>query len=159
MRKENNMDKMANGNNDVITYYSHGLDDTAYLAQKVAQKLKGGEVLLLNGQLGAGKTAFTKSLAQCLGVKEIVTSPTFTFMKEYQGRLSLYHFDLYRAGDEDELYELGLSEYLYMNGVCVIEWNKFEDVANPIVIDISVPDRSGNEGDRVFRITGLDLDI
>ncbi|MDE5756026.1 MAG: tRNA (adenosine(37)-N6)-threonylcarbamoyltransferase complex ATPase subunit type 1 TsaE [Clostridia bacterium] len=153
------MDKMVNNCNGVITYYSHSLGDTAYLAQKVAQKLKGGEVLLLNGQLGAGKTAFTKCLAQSLGVKDIVTSPTFTFMKEYQGRLPLYHFDLYRAGDGDELYELGLSEYLYMNGVCVIEWNKFEDIADPIEIDISVPNDSSNVSDRVFKVKGLDLDI
>ena len=63
-------------------------------------------------------------------------------MKEYTGRLSLYHFDMYRVEDEDELYELGLNDYLNMNGVCVIEWNKFEDINNPIVINISVIDEN-----------------
>ena len=150
------MDKTVKGNNGVITYYSHCLDDTAYLAQKVAEKLNGGEVILLNGQLGAGKTAFTKCLAKSLGVTEEITSPTFAFMKEYQGRVALYHFDLYRVSDEDELYELGLNDYLYMNGVCVIEWNKFDDVPSPIIIDISYPDNGEND-DRVFVIKGLDL--
>ncbi len=156
---ENYMDKIANDNNDVITYLSHGLQDTAYLAQKVAERLNGGEVILLNGQLGAGKTTFTKSLAKSLGVDETVTSPTFAFMKEYSGRLPLYHFDLYRVVDEDELYELGLNDYLYMNGVCVIEWNKFEDVPNPIVIDVLTVDDSITQCERVFRIQGMKLDL
>ena len=153
------MDKTVNKNNAEIVYYSHALEDTAFLAQKVAEKLKGGEVILLNGQLGAGKTTFTKSLAKCLGVEDTVTSPTFAFMKEYSGRLNLYHFDLYRVSDEDELYELGLNDYLYMNGVCVVEWNKFEDVPNPITIDISIPDDCTCDDDRVFVVKGIDLDL
>lgn len=153
------MDKMVDNNNGVIRYCSHGLKDTAYLAQKIADKLNGGEVILLNGQLGAGKTTFTKCLAKSLGVEDTVTSPTFAFMKEYNGRLPLYHFDLYRVADEDELYELGLNEYLYMDGVCVVEWNKFEDVHDPIVIDVSTLDDSDNDCDRLFVVKGLDLDI
>ena len=153
------MDKTVKENNGVITYYSHCLEDTAYLAQRLSEKLKGGEVILLNGQLGAGKTAFTKCLAKSLGVEEEVTSPTFAFMKEYRGRLPLYHFDLYRVGDEDELYELGLSDYLYMDGVCVIEWNKFDRVEDPIIIDISLPEDVGNFEDRVFVVKGIDLAI
>lgn len=150
------MDKMVNEKNCIISFVSHSLEDTACLAQKIADKLKGGEVILLNGQLGAGKTAFTKCLARRLGVEDVVTSPTFTFMKEYQGRLPLYHFDMYRAIDDEELYELGLNEYLYMNGVCVIEWNKFEDLPDYINIDISVLDDSQ---DRVFEISGIYLDL
>ena len=153
------MDKMVKDNNGVIKYFSHGLEDTACLAQKVAERLNGGEVILLNGQLGAGKTAFTKCLAKSLGVKDTVTSPTFAFMKEYSGRLPLYHFDLYRVADEDELYELGLNEYLYMDGVCVVEWNKFEDVRDPIIIDVSTLDDSDSDCDRLFVVKGLDLDI
>lgn len=153
------MDKTVKGNNDVITYYSHSLEDTAYLAQRLSEKLKGGEVILLNGQLGAGKTAFTKCLAKNLGVSEEVTSPTFAFMREYQGRLPLYHFDLYRVSSEDELYELGLSDYLYMDGVCVIEWNKFDDVKNPIIIDITLPNDARNFDDRVFVVKGVELSL
>lgn len=133
------------------TYISRNLEDTADIAERIADGLKGGEIILLNGELGAGKTAFTKCLAKSLGVEDIVTSPTFTFMKEYKGRLPLYHFDMYRVQDEEELYELGLNDYLYMNGVCVIEWNKFQDVSKAIVINVSVND---NE-DRVFEISGI----
>ena len=132
------------------------MEDTAFLAQIIADKLKGGEVILLNGQLGAGKTAFTKCLAKSLGVQELVTSPTFTFMKEYSGRLALYHFDMYRALYDEELYELGLNEYLYMNGVCVIEWNKFEELPEFINIDISIKD---DTQDRVFEISGITLEV
>lgn len=150
------MDKTDMSDYSKIVYISNNLEDTDRLAKKVASILKGGEVILLNGELGAGKTAFTKCLAKHLGVEEIVTSPTFTFMKEYNsGRIPLYHFDMYRASDEDELYELGLNDYLYMNGVCVIEWNKIEGIKNPIVIDIS----SMGESSRRFEISGVKLDL
>lgn len=125
-----------------MEYLVNNVEETQSIAAKIAATLKGGEVILLNGDLGAGKTTFTKGLAKALGIEETVTSPTFTFMKEYTGRLSLYHFDMYRVEDEDELYELGLNDYLNMNGVCVIEWNKFEDINNPIVINISVIDEN-----------------
>lgn len=134
-------------------YISKSVEDTYALARKIAERLKGGEVILLNGNLGAGKTTFTKGLAKALGIDEVVTSPTFTFMKEYKGRLSLYHFDMYRAEDEDELYELGLNDYLYMDGVCVIEWNKFESVPNPIVIDV----KTTGEEEREFDVRGINL--
>ena len=95
--------------------------------------------------MGAGKTTFTKGLALALGVQDTVTSPTFTFMKSYEGRLTLYHFDMYRAENEDELYELGLADYLDMDGVCVIEWNKFENIKNSIVINIKAIDEHTRE--------------
>lgn len=127
-------------------YVSHCVEDTYRLAKTIADKLKGGEVILLNGNLGAGKTTFTKGLAKALGIDEVVTSPTFTFMKEYSGRLNLYHFDMYRAEDEDELYELGLSEYLYdSSGVCVIEWNKFCNLSSYISIDVKTLEEDTRE--------------
>lgn len=110
--------------------------DTFAIAKRVADRLKGGETILLNGDLGTGKTTFTKGLALALGVTETVTSPTFTYVKEYEGRLPLYHFDMYRVADADEVYELGLEEYFYKGGVVVVEWNKFDDVRDPIVINI-----------------------
>lgn len=92
---------------------------------------------MLEGELGAGKTTFTKGLAKALGVTDEVVSPTFIMMREYEGRLPLYHFDLYRISCEDELEELGLKEYLYGNGVCVIEWNKFTEFPKkPLIIKI-----------------------
>lgn len=127
-------------------YVSHCVEDTYRLAKTIADKLKGGEVILLNGNLGAGKTTFTKGLAKALGIDEVVTSPTFTFMKEYSGRLNLYHFDMYRAEDEDELYELGLSEYLYdSSGVCVIEWNKFCNLSSYTSIDVKTLEEDTRE--------------
>ena len=124
-----------------MEYIVHSVEETHNIAKQVAQKLKGQEIILLNGDLGAGKTTFTKGLAKALGIDDVVTSPTFTFMKEYNGRLNLYHFDMYRVEEADELYELGLNDYLGMEGgVCVIEWNKFEGIKNPIIIDIEVID-------------------
>ena len=130
---------------DYMKFVSHSVQDTYDIAKKIATDLKGGEVILLSGDLGAGKTTFTKGLALALGVQDTVTSPTFTFMKSYEGRLTLYHFDMYRAENEDELYELGLADYLDMGGVCVIEWNKFENIKNPIVINIKAIDEHTRE--------------
>lgn len=136
-----------------MKFVCNTVDETYALAAKVAEKLHGGEILLLSGELGAGKTTFTKGLARALGISDTVTSPTFTFMKSYEGRLPLYHFDMYRAVDSDELYELGLEDYLHSGGVCVIEWNKFDDIVNPI--RISVVNKGGNS--REIDIEGLQL--
>ncbi len=124
-----------------MEYLVRNVEETYEVAKQVAEKLKGKEIILLNGDLGAGKTTFTKGIAKALGITDVVTSPTFTFMKEYNGRLNLYHFDMYRVEEADELYELGLNDYLEMDGgVCVIEWNKFENIKNPIIINIEVID-------------------
>ena len=131
-----------------MKFLSRSEKDTYAFAKRVADRLKGGEVILLNGDLGAGKTTFTKGLALALGVKETVTSPTFTYVKEYDGRLPLFHFDMYRVADADEVYELGLEEYFYRGGVVVVEWNKFDDVKDPIVINV----RSLGENLREFEI-------
>ena len=76
-----------------MEYIVHSVEETHNVAKQVAEKLKGKEIILLNGDLGAGKTTFTKGIAKALGITDVVTSPTFTFMKEYNGRLNLYHFD------------------------------------------------------------------
>lgn len=131
-----------------MKFLSRSEKDTYAFAKRVADRLRGGEVILLNGDLGAGKTTFTKGLALALGVKETVTSPTFTYVKEYDGRLPLFHFDMYRVADADEVYELGLEEYFYRGGVVVVEWNKFDDVKDPIVINV----RSLGDNIREFEI-------
>ena len=111
--------------------------DTFALAADVAKTLRAGDVILLHGELGAGKTTFTKGLAKALGIEETVTSPTFNYVKEYQGgRLPLFHFDMYRVSDADEVYELGLEEYFYRGGVVVVEWNKFDGIERPIEVSI-----------------------
>ncbi|SDB99994.1 tRNA (adenosine(37)-N6)-threonylcarbamoyltransferase complex ATPase subunit type 1 TsaE [Shouchella lonarensis] len=94
--------------------------ETLSLAEKLGTLLQAGDVLTLDGDLGAGKTHFTKGLAAGLGVTKMVTSPTFTIIKEYDGRIPLYHMDVYRLeGQEDDL---GLSDYFYGDGVTVVEW-------------------------------------
>lgn len=108
-----------------MVFESCSVEDTYAFAAETAARLGGGEIILLGGGLGAGKTTFTKGLALALGVKREVVSPTFTLVREYEGeRLKLYHFDLYRITCEEELEELGLDEYFAPDAVTVIEWNK-----------------------------------
>ncbi len=95
--------------------------DTVRLGKAIGGKLKKGSIICLQGELGSGKTHFTKGIASGLGVEDIVSSPTFTIMNEYSGRLPLYHFDVYRI-DADEFLDIGLDEYLYGDGVSVVEW-------------------------------------
>lgn len=98
-------------------------EETQLAAEQFAQMLTGGDLVLLRGEMGVGKTVFTKGLCRALGVADYVTSPTFTVVNEYQGtEFAVYHFDLYRIEDEDELLEIGFEEYLQSGGVCVIEW-------------------------------------
>ena len=95
--------------------------DTAKIATKLGEGLKAGDLICLEGDLGAGKTTFTKSLAKAIGVTRTVNSPTYTIMKQYQGKFPLYHLDVYRIDNEDE--DFGFEEYFYGNGVSVIEWS------------------------------------
>lgn len=98
------------------------LEEMEEFGYKLGCLLDGGEVITLNGDLGAGKTSLTKSIARGLGIEEHITSPTFTIVNEYEGRLKLYHFDVYRLECADEMYDLGYEEYFYSEGVSVIEW-------------------------------------
>lgn len=128
-----------------MKYYSKNARDTQNIAKNLAKTLSGGEAILLNGDLGAGKTTFTKGLVKGLGGKKTVVSPTFTIMHSYDDtRIPVYHFDMYRIADEDELYELGLEEYLYENGVAVIEWNKFSRLPEKTVT-VNIVLKGGNE--------------
>ena len=97
--------------------------DTYELGEKIGQMAKPGMVISLNGDLGVGKTVFTQGLAKGLGIEEPVNSPTFTIVQVYEeGRLPLYHFDVYRIGDIEEMDEIGYEDYFYGEGVCLIEW-------------------------------------
>ncbi len=119
-----------------MNYISESLEDTQEFAVRFAERLMPGDVLCMYGDLGAGKTAFVKGLARGLGISEHVTSPTFTIVNEYFGRLKLYHFDAYRIADPDEMYEIGYEEYVYGDGVTVIEW--------PQLIDEILPEKRYN---------------
>ena len=98
-------------------------EDTFGAGVELAKAARPGEVYTLNGDLGVGKTVFTKGVACGLGIKEAVTSPTFTILQEYEsGRLPLYHFDVYRIGDPEEMDEIGYEDYFFGQGICLIEW-------------------------------------
>ncbi|WP_230131323.1 tRNA (adenosine(37)-N6)-threonylcarbamoyltransferase complex ATPase subunit type 1 TsaE [Bacillus sp. CECT 9360] len=101
-------------------FISNSEEETAQFAENLAAKLSSGDVLALEGDLGAGKTAFTKGIASGLGVTRTVNSPTFTIIKEYHGRIPLYHMDVYRVSDAGE--DLGFEEYFEGEGVTVVEW-------------------------------------
>ena len=102
---------------------SFGAEDTLRYGQMLGEKIPAGSVVCLDGDLGVGKTVFAKGVAKGLGVKEPVSSPTFTIVQEYrEGRIPLFHFDVYRIEDPEEMYEIGYEEYFYGDGVCLIEW-------------------------------------
>jgi len=107
----------------MATIISHSPEDTFEHGRALGATLRGGEVLALDGELGAGKTQFVKGLAAGLGCPDDVTSPTFTLLHEYrEGRLPLFHFDFYRLAKEDDVLEVGLDDYLGAGGVVAIEW-------------------------------------
>ena len=104
---------------------THSADETQALGTKLAKRLQPGDVIAYFGDLGAGKTALTRGIAQGLGITDIVTSPTYTIVNEYlTGRLPLFHFDMYRLGSSDELFDIGWEDYLARGGVCAVEWSE-----------------------------------
>ena len=106
------------------------MEDTAKFAYEMAQNAELGQVYALIGDLGVGKTVFTKGFAEGLGIEEPVSSPTFTILQIYEeGRLPLYHFDVYRIEEPEEMEEVGFDDYIYGDGVCLIEWaNRIEEI-------------------------------
>lgn len=104
---------------------THSEKETFDYAMALGQKAQPGSIYCLDGDLGTGKTVFAKGFARGLGIEEPVTSPTFTIVKEYEGgRLPLYHFDVYRIADPDEMYAIGYEDYFYGEGVCLVEWSQ-----------------------------------
>ncbi|HCT65357.1 MAG TPA: tRNA (adenosine(37)-N6)-threonylcarbamoyltransferase complex ATPase subunit type 1 TsaE [Lachnospiraceae bacterium] len=102
---------------------SYSPEETKALGKKIGEEAKPGSIYCLSGDLGVGKTVFTKGFAQGLGVTDkYITSPTFTIINEYQGRLSLYHFDVYRINCIEEMDDTGYEDYFFGNGVCLVEW-------------------------------------
>ena len=104
---------------------TESVEQTEALGRALAARLQPGDVIAYTGDLGAGKTALTRGIAAGLGIEEPVLSPTYTIVNEYRsGRLPLFHFDLYRIGSEDELFEIGWEDYLAQGGVCAVEWSE-----------------------------------
>lgn len=107
-----------------MIYESLSEKDTFDLGKKLGENAKPGQVVCIDGDLGVGKTVFTKGFAEGLGVKDDVVSPTFTIIQEYtDGTIPMYHFDVYRIGHPDEMYDIGYEEYFFGEGVCLVEWS------------------------------------
>ena len=133
-----------------MEFVSESEAETEALGARLARVLKPGAVVAFTGDLGAGKTAFTRGLARGLGVPGRVTSPTFTIVDEHEGgRLPLFHFDLYRMDSPEELFDIGWEDYLARGGVCAVEWSEHAEGAfeeEPIWVDI----RRGESDDQRF---------
>ena len=134
---------------------SHSPEETEAAGARLAHRLGPGAVVAFTGDLGAGKTAFTRGLARGLGVADRVTSPTFTIVNEYLGgRLPLFHFDMYRLSSADELFDIGWEDYLARGGVCAVEWSEnVADALEPGTIRVDIR-RGPAENDRLITITG-----
>ena len=133
-------------------------EETEALGARLARALEPGAVVAFTGDLGAGKTAFVRGLARGLGIRDRVTSPTFTVVNEYEGgRLPLFHFDLYRLGCADELFDIGWEDYLARGGVCAVEWSeRMEELLEPGTIRVDLR-RGEDENRRVITVEGVSL--
>ena len=136
-----------------MIFETHSPEETERVGQALAQRLTTGAVIAFEGDLGAGKTAFTRGLAKGLGCKEPVTSPTYTIVNEYlSGKLPLFHFDMYRLTCADDLFDIGWEDYLQRGGICAVEWS--ENVAAALEEPIIVSIRKTGENSRTITITG-----
>ena len=134
---------------------THSADETQALGQKLASRLAPGDVIAFFGDLGAGKTAFTRGLAQGLGITDPVTSPTYTIVNEYlSGRIPLFHFDMYRLSSSDELFDIGWEDYLSRGGVCAVEWSENVEDALQDAIRVTIEKDADEPDTRHITITG-----
>ena len=140
-----------------MNFYSDSPEQTEQIGAALGKLLTPGTVIAYEGDLGAGKTAFTRGLAKGLGAKDMVTSPTYTIVNEYlSGRLPLFHFDMYRLTSADDLWDIGWEDYLERGGVCAVEWseNVTDALENPIFIRLEKVDENTR---RITIEGGIDL--
>lgn len=136
-----------------MQYLTHGPEETEALGEKLAAVLQPGDVIAYYGDLGAGKTAFTRGVARGLGIDAPVTSPTYTIVNEYlQGRMPLFHFDMYRLESADDLFDIGWEDYLERGGLCAVEWS--ENVEEALEGAVRVHISRLNDTDRQITIEG-----
>ena len=136
-----------------MKYLTKSPDETQALGRRLAARLQPGDVIAYFGDLGAGKTAFTRGVAEGLQVRESVTSPTYTIVNEYlSGSMPLFHFDMYRLGSSDELFDIGWEDYLVRGGVCAVEWS--ENVEDALEGAITVCIRRLGDQEREITIEG-----
>ena len=132
-----------------MEFITNSPQETEALGQKLGQMLPAGTVIAYRGDLGAGKTAFTRGLARGLGIQDPVTSPTYTIVNEYLGgRIPLFHFDMYRLHSAEDLFDIGWDDYLERQGICAVEWseNVEEALENPLVVTIC---KTGEESRKI----------
>jgi len=144
-----------------MEFTTHSPAETEAVGAALAAKLSPGAVIAYRGDLGAGKTAFTRGLARGLGIQDPVTSPTYTIVNEYlSGKMPLFHFDMYRLNTADDLFDIGWDDYLERGGVCAVEWS--ENVEDALEDPITVTIEKLSDNDRRITITGgvlLDLSL
>ncbi len=132
-----------------MEYITNSPAETEAVGAALGQRLQPGTVLAYRGDLGAGKTAFTRGLAKGLGCGEIVTSPTYTIVNEYlSGRLPLFHFDMYRLHSSDDLWDIGWEDYLERGGICAVEWSENVDDALEDAVYVTI-EKLGEEARRI----------
>ena len=136
-----------------MVQHTHSPEETEVLGARLAACLKPGDVVAYFGDLGAGKTAFTRGLARGLGIRQPVTSPTYTLVNEYlDGKMPLFHFDMYRLSSSDDLFDIGWEDYLTRGGVCAVEWSENVEEAleeDAVRVDIRRGDR---ENERIISV-------
>ena len=138
----------------MVTIRLKGLEETEEFGKKLGNLLQSGDLLSLTGDLGAGKTTLTKSIGIGLGVEDYITSPTFTLINEYEGRVKVYHFDVYRLEDEEDLLDLGYEDYFYSNGVTIVEWgDKVENILPSDRINLEI-EKGEDQDERMVTLSG-----
>ena len=126
-----------------MRFLTHSPEETEALGEALGRRLRGGEIVAYYGDLGAGKTAFTRGLARGLDISSRVTSPTYTIVNEYLGgRLPLFHFDMYRLSSADDLFDIGREDYLLRGGVCAVEWSENVQEALESALTVRIEKRS-----------------
>ena len=140
-----------------MEHYSKSPQETEALGQALVQKLAPGAVVAFSGDLGAGKTAFVRGMAQGLGITQLVTSPTFTIVNEYEGgRLPLFHFDMYRLHSAEELFDIGWEDFLSRGGICAVEWSEnIQEALEPGTVYVDIR-RGQGEQERIISIKGME---
>ena len=137
-----------------MRYISNSVEDTEKIGAEFSRGLMAGSVVAFTGDLGAGKTAFVRGMARGLGIDERVTSPTFTIVNEYEGGdKPLFHFDLYRLYDADELFDIGWEDYLNRGGICAVEWSERAAGAMESCIRVDIA-RGESDDQRIITIEG-----
>lgn len=140
-----------------MEFLSHSTAETEAAGEALARRLRPGTVLAYQGGLGMGKTAFTRGLARGLGCGDRVTSPTFTIVNEYEGRIPLFHFDMYRLPDADALFDIGWEDYLGRGGVCAVEWSeRVEDALPEDTVWVRIRRSPENDDWRIISVEGVD---